>query len=293
MASTLAVLVHYDPNGEVAHHVRFALQQLRGAADRLVFVSTAGLTAAGRGSLGLADDVIERPNSGYDFMSWRTGLRAVADWWAYDRVILANDSVVGPLRPVADLVARQDAVGADAFGITVSPQYVTHLQSYFMSFRQPLVSQAYFRAFWEAMPSLDDRERVIDEYELGLARLLGDMGAGLGAFFVPSAAERRLGSSRSLRTFATRRPLAAGAYGLVRPAGAAEHDPRRGAFSPVHMLWDRALTGALPAVKVAHFTRPTRTPDQLRGDLRRLARAHPQAFEGFAEYVRRVGGPRL
>jgi hypothetical protein len=293
MASTLAVLVHYDPHGEIAHHVRFTLRQLRPTADRLVFVTTATLTEEARQAARLADDVIERPNTGYDFLSWRTGLRSVADWRTYERVILTNDSVVGPLLPVADLLARQDASGAEAFGITISPQYVTHLQSYFMAFTGSVVSDPFFAAFWEAMPALDDRERVIDEYELGLARLLGDLGTPLGAYFVPSAAERRLGSSRSLRTFATRRPLAAAAYGLLRPGGAAEHDPRRGAFSPVHMLWDRALTGALPAVKVAHFTRPTRTVEKLRGDLRRLSQVHPEAFEGFRDYVARVGGPRL
>jgi hypothetical protein len=61
----------------------------------------------------------------------------------------------------------------------------------------------------------------------------------------------------------------------------------------VHVLWDRALTGALPAVKVTHFTKPFRTVPQLRGDLGRLQQRYPAAFEGFAAYVARVGGPRL
>lgn len=290
MVSTLAVYVHYDPHGEIANHVQFALRQLRPAVSRLVFVTTAPLTDGARGALSMADEVIERPNSGYDFGSWQAGLTAQRRWWDYDQLVLANDSVVGPLVPTEQILAARTT---EVYGITISPQYLDHLQSYFMVFGARVAGDPYFRAFWQSMPPIDDREAVIDEYELGLARLLADLGYGMGAYFTPTALERRIGSSRSLRTFATRRPLAGAAYGLVRPGSVAEHDPRRGAFSPVHMLWDRALTGALPAVKVAHFTRPLRDTPALRGDLARLSARYPEAFEGFAAYVERVGGPAL
>ena len=291
--ATLAVLVHYDPHGMVADHVRHTIDTLRPAADRLVFVTTADLQPAARARLDTVDDVIARPNTGYDFYSWRTGLLANPDWPDHDRVILANDSIVGPLAPAASLLDHMAATGAGAYGITISHQYLTHLQSYFMAFAPTLLRNPYFHAFWHAMPAIDDRERVIDEYELGLARLLADLATPLAATFTPTPQERRLAASRNLRISASRRPLAAAAYGLVRSAPAGEHDPARGAFSPVHVLWDRALTGALPAVKVSHFTRPFRTVAQLRRDLQRLGEAAPDAFAGFAAYVGRVGGPRL
>lgn len=291
--ATLAVLVHFDPHGQVAQHVRFAVDQLRPVADRLVFVTTARLAESARGRLDTVDDVLERENSGYDFYSWRAGLLSVPHWWAYDRIILANDSIVGPLIPVQVLLDHMNSTSSAAYGISISQQYVAHLQSYFMCFDHSVAADPHFRAFWQSMPAIDDRERVIDEYELGLARLLADLGTSMGSYFNPSPLERRLGSSRNLRASATRRPVAAAAYGLVRPGRVDEHDPRRGAFSPVHMLWDRALTGALPAVKVAHFTRPHRTVDRLRHDHRRLCAKYPEAFNGFADYVARLGGPRL
>ncbi len=290
--ATLAVLVHYDPHGQIADHVRHTIDTLRPAADRLVFVTTASLTPDARARLDTVDEAIERPNTGYDFYSWRTGLLATPDWPDHDRVILANDSIVGPLAPAADLLAQMAATGADAYGITISHQYLTHLQSYFMAFAPAVLRNPYFQAFWRAMPPIDDRERVIDDYELGLARLLNDTPATLAATFTPTRHEQRLASSRNLRISA-RRPLAAAGYGLLRPAAAGEHDPRRGAFSPVHVLWDRALTGALPAVKVTHFTKPFRSVPQLRRDLAHLRQRYPAAFDGFASYVARVGGPRL
>jgi lipopolysaccharide biosynthesis protein len=290
--ATLAVLVHYDPHGLIADHVRYTIDALRPAADRLVFVTTADLTPAARARLDTVDEAIARPNTGYDFSSWRTGLLATGDWPDHDRLILANDSIVGPLAPVTDLLAHHTATGADGYGITISHQYLTHLQSYFMAFTPAVLSNPYFHAFWHAMTPIDDRERVIDNYELGLARLLHDTRTTLAATYTPTAQERRLGASRNLR-LAARRPALAAAYGMLRPPGPMEHEPSRGAFSPVHVLWDRALTGALPAVKVTHFTKPFRTVPQLRGDLARLTDRYPAAFAGFAEYLARVGGPRL
>jgi lipopolysaccharide biosynthesis protein len=290
--ATLAVLVHYDPHGLIADHVRYAIDALRPAADRLVFVTTADLTPAARARLDTVDEAIARPNTGYDFYSWRTGLLATPDWPDHDRLILANDSIVGPLAPVPDLLAHMTATGADGYGITISHQYLTHLQSYFMAFAPAVLRNPYFQAFWHAMPPIDDRERVIDDYELGLARLLADTRTTLAATYTPTPHEQRLATSRNLRISA-RRPLLAGAYGMLRPAAPGEHDPRRGAFSPVHVLWDRALNGGLPAVKVTHFTKPFRTVPQLRRDLARLSERYPRAFHGIAAYVARVGGPRL
>jgi lipopolysaccharide biosynthesis protein len=208
--ATLAVLVHYDPHGLIADHVRYAIDALRPAADRLVFVTTADLTPAARSRLDTVDEAIVRPNTGYDFYSWRTGLLATPDWPDHDRVILANDSIVGPLAPVPDLLAHMATTGAHAYGITISHQYLTHLQSYFMAFAPDLLRNPHFQAFWHAMPPIDNRERVIDEYELGLARLLTDLHTPLAATYEPTAAERRLGASRNLRITA-RRPILAGA----------------------------------------------------------------------------------
>jgi hypothetical protein len=289
--ATLAVLVHHDPDGLLAEHVRWQVRAVRAAVDRLVFVTTSVLQPSARAALDACDEVLQRPNHGYDFGSWRAGLLATSDWPDYDRLLLLNDSVVGPVVPVERILAGP---GTDAFGITISRQYTPHLQSYAMVFGPTVLQDPFFGAFWQAMPLLDDREEVIDAYELGLARLLADLAVPLSSYFTPTAWERRLGASRSLRTFATRRPLAGAAYGLLRGGDPTATAPQRGAFSPVHMLWDRVFDDArLPVVKVAHFTRPLRPLPALRRDLERLEAAYPGAFEGFRGYVARVGGPRL
>ena len=282
--ATLAVLVHYDPHGMVADHVRHTIDTLRPAADRLVFVTTADLQPAARARLDTVDDVIARPNTGYDFYSWRTGLLANPDWPDHDRVILANDSIVGPLAPAASLLDHMAATGAGAYGITISHQYLTHLQSYFMAFAPTLLRNPYFHAFWHAMPAIDDRERVIDEYELGLARLLADLATPLAATFTPTPHEERVMAARiaSHHRGPIGAPFAAAAAYALQPV-------RRVADSPVLGLWDRVFDDSrLPAVKVSLFSRNPYRID--RGAvLSRLEQRYPAAFDGFAAYLRRIG----
>jgi lipopolysaccharide biosynthesis protein len=281
--ATLAVLVHYDPHGLIADHVRYTIDALRPAADRLVFVTTADLTPAARARLDTVDEAIARPNTGYDFSSWRTGLLATGDWPDHDRLILANDSIVGPLAPVTDLLAHHTATGADGYGITISHQYLTHLQSYFMAFTPAVLSNPYFHAFWHALTPIDDRERVIDNYELGLARLLHDTRTTLAATYTPTAHEDRLLAARMAAAHRPPplRPVAAAAAYALQPI-------RHATESPILGLWDRALTGALPAVKVSMFTRDPYRIDR-EAALTRLEERYPAAFEGFRDYLRRIG----
>ena len=280
----LAVLAHHDPRGEIAHHVRYQLDRLRPAADRLVFVTAGRLTPAARAALSDVDDVIERDNTGYDFGSWRAGLLANPDWPDHDRLILTNDSYVGPLIPAADLLADADRKGADAYGITTSGMYGRHVQSYFTVFSPRLLRSAHFQAFWLSMKPLDDREAVIDHYELGIARLYRDLGARVDSYFAPTAWQSRVGLARNVYAFADRPVLAAG-YRFLRPGGAG--------FSPIHMLWSAALSGELPAVKIAHFRERNPKPAGLRRDLARLEARYPDAFAGFADYLAATGGPDL
>ena len=70
------------------------------AADRLVVVSTADLTDP-RSCSPRCDkrgELVRRPNFGYDFYSYKTGLDLVEDLRHYDLVVICNDSYVGPLR---------------------------------------------------------------------------------------------------------------------------------------------------------------------------------------------------
>lgn len=279
--SMLAVLAHYDRDGEVADHVGYLVDALRAAADRLVVVSSCRLTPAGRARLAVADTVIERDNRGYDFGAWREALLSQPDWTDHDRVIIANDSFVGPLKPVARLL---DGVTADVYGVTMSKQALPHVQSYFMAFGPAALRLPAFQSFWQDMELLDDRELVIDRYELGLARLVADAGLRAASYFTATPHEERLMAARIAshhRTGAARSLAGAAAYAL-QPV-------RQVAESPVLGLWDRVFDDArLPVVKVSLFSRDPYRIDRTAA-LARLTAQFPEAFTGFRDYLARTG----
>jgi len=282
--STLAVLAHYDPDGLVANHVVGAVDQLRPIAEKVVFVTTATLTPGAKARLDQVDEVIERPNSGYDFYSWRTGLLAAGDPRQYDCIILANDSVVGPLVPVSDLLHDMNRTASDAYGISTSTQGGLHVQSYWTALGPQAIQHPAVTGFWQSMSAVDDRAAVIERYELGLGRSLAAANLRLGSYFQPTPHEGRLMAARMAsfhRSPPSRQAAAAAAYAL-QPL-------RRVDESPVLALWDRVFEQArLPVVKVSLFTRNPYRID--RGAvLGRLSQLYPEAFDGFADYLRRIG----
>jgi lipopolysaccharide biosynthesis protein len=267
----LGVFAHFDPQGEAAPHVLRHLDALNDAADRVVVVTTAQLTASARHELGARGEVVERANEGYDFYSWRTGLEHIGDWFRYDHVLLANDSVVGPVLPYPRILAAMEH-RAPAWGIVKSQERTPHLQSFVMGFFPPALRSPLFQAFWRGMVPLSQRSEVIVRYELGLARLLAVAMLDTSAYFEPTRRDDAIGRRRRAR-------LASGeSRRLLR---------RGGAYNPMIALWDRALDGRLPFVKIETLRDD---PYRLDGDrmLAACERAHPDAFDGVRRYLERT-----
>jgi rhamnosyltransferase len=279
--STLAVFAHFDPGGQVAPHVERYLAELRAAVDRLVVVSTAKLDAEARGTLEGYGDLVERENVGYDFYSWKTGLDHVRGWDRYDRVLICNDSVVGPMRPMAEILGPTAPEDVDFWGMTSSNELSPHVQSWFVVFERDAVGSGLLHGFWAAMQPISSRAEVIRRYEVGLSRLLLTAGLRMGTYLrvrTPSAIRAEMRHRVALQKIPLKdRP--------PRPTGRATfRDPR---WNPTYVLWDRVLDGQLPFVKL----------DVLRDDpydigkedpLARLEAAYPAKLAGVREYLERT-----
>jgi lipopolysaccharide biosynthesis protein len=172
----LCIFAHFDASGLVDPHVRFALEQLAAVCDKIVFVTTSGATQAQLDALQLpASQVITRPNSGFDFCSWKAGLDAVAVD-EFDELVLCNDSVYGPLFPLRDLFDGMSRQRCDFWGITSGLQYGYHLQSYFLVFKRSVIRSSAFSEFWLAVRPLATKQDVILAYEVRLTRHLIEAG---------------------------------------------------------------------------------------------------------------------
>jgi lipopolysaccharide biosynthesis protein len=121
----------------------------------------------------LGAKVYLRENTGRDFGSWQWGLREIPALTAADTLLLANDSVFGPLFDLGEVFAAMQAEGADVWGITDSLETRWHLQSYFLCLSRPAhQSPAFRRIFGQDFSSFDGRQRIIRLGEIQLSQEL-------------------------------------------------------------------------------------------------------------------------
>ena len=183
-SARVAVFVHYDPAGHVHDYVLYYLRALSEAGCAVVVVSNAPQldAIAVQRLLPLSALVLHRRNVGYDFGAYKDGLAALGDLTRFELVVLANDSVYGPLFDLAPLLARCDR-RADIWGITDSPARRYHLQSYFLALGPRALASPDLAAFWRSVGPVQSREWVIRKYELGLTQAAQRAGLRCAALF--------------------------------------------------------------------------------------------------------------
>ncbi|WP_167051068.1 rhamnan synthesis F family protein [Salinibacterium sp. ZJ77] len=116
--------------------------------------------------------VAVRQNIGYDFGSWSSGLALLTDAAAADRLLLVNDSMIGPFDSLAPVLEHFEQSWAQAWGATGTLQFMPHLQSYFVGFKDGLLRNSGVERLFRNVKSLDSKNEIIDAYELGLSRAL-------------------------------------------------------------------------------------------------------------------------
>lgn len=181
---TLCVLAHFDRDNVVDDYVVGYLRALDELGCETVFVSTAeNLDDDSIGKITpFCSKFIIKQNVGYDFASWRTGLEAVGDLSAYDRLIIANDSVYGPLQDLRKVFAEMAGRKVAFWGITDSLKYGRHLQSYFLVYGKAVLQSGEFQEFWRRLPDYRHKYVVIIEGEVGLSRRLVAAGLDFAAY---------------------------------------------------------------------------------------------------------------
>jgi hypothetical protein len=180
----VVVFAHYNRKGCVHDSVLYYMDALRDAGYVIVFVSNSPQLAevALSNVLPRVALVLHRWNVGYDFGAYRDGLLALGDLTRFDQVLLANDSVYGPLFDLGGTLARCDD-GADIWSTTDSYDRGYHLQSYFLLFRRPALGNPDLMAFWRAVWPVNSRDWVIRRYEIGFTRAMRRAGLRCAALF--------------------------------------------------------------------------------------------------------------
>ena len=115
--------------------------------------------------------MLVRRNFGLDFAAWRAGL----EHWRLPRadtrrLLLVNDSLVGPFAPLAPLLERFDFAAADIWAATDSLQRGWHLQSFYLAAGPRAMAHPAWAAFWRDVHPVRSKEWVIRQGELGFGR---------------------------------------------------------------------------------------------------------------------------
>ncbi len=169
----VCLFAHFDKDDRLDDYVLRYLAKLKELNFAIVLISASRLTAAEIArARGLCDDIILRGNAGgLDFASWSAGFVKHGDAIS-GRLLLANDSVYGPVGNLGNALDRLTRVAADFYGMVESVEIAPHLQSWFVLFEPQVVRSAAFRSIMAQPFTTMTRPGIIKSGEVGLSRQL-------------------------------------------------------------------------------------------------------------------------
>lgn len=253
----LVLFIHFDRGGAVRPQVLHYIQEFKANGREVVFVTNSGkLRPEALAELQAhCAAVLVRRNVGYDFGAWADALQHLglprADT---QEVILANDSVFGPLLPLGNVLLQIDYDKADVWGLTESWQVRYHLQSFFLAFGPAALRAAGFRAFWANVRPVPMKTYIVKRYEVGVTQAMMRAGlrcAALWNYEALTAMAGRDALSRLLEEDETD-------LGKVDPLHAMrrkqllhirERMAERVALNPTSDLWRQLLLAGFPFIK--------------------------------------------
>lgn len=179
----LCIFSHFDANNIIDPYVIFYLKELANNGCNIIFVTTsATLSLSERNKIApYCEKIIIRQNRGRDFGAFKCGIHAIDNIAQYEKVILANDSVYGPLYDLKEILHYGDNHTLDIWGASDSLQDSYHIQSYFVIFGNSVVKNPAFLQFFEKVYYLGHRQNIINRYEIGMSKYFLKKGFKLGA----------------------------------------------------------------------------------------------------------------
>jgi hypothetical protein len=223
-----------------------------------------------RRMLPLCRAILRRDNIGLDFGSWQAAMAKFPDVWAYERMLLTNDSLFGPFADLGPVLARMEGAPELVCGLNDSLAIAPHLQSFFLYFKGPVLRDPTSRGFWTRLDVAVGKRQLIERAEIGLSQHLVEAGYPLFSAY-PLRDVSRAAESRGA-DFQYREHLATSA------------------INPSLMLWDILLTDFdYPYIK-AELLRVNRIASNAVAAWRTLI---PASASGVADdverYLARVG----
>jgi len=182
---SVALFVHFSPDGRLSEMVRRQLGIYRrlGFATILISNSPSFPEDAWQEARRFSALVVHRRNRGLDFGGWKDLMPVALDRWPEaEEVLVVNDSVLGPIRPLDPVIAAMRQAGPGFFGLLESVQGGPHLQSWFTLARGPKAI-ADLADFLRKLRLSRSKWRIIQRGELRMARQMQRAGNRVAAVY--------------------------------------------------------------------------------------------------------------
>lgn len=185
-----AIYFIYDARGNVDEYICYLLEHLRPFVEHLLVVSNTPLLEESRSRLlTIVDDILERPNVGYDVGAYKDGLERIG--WEhlgdYEELLLFNYTFFGPIHPFETVFSQTDEWNVDFWGLTehdtVRPhpflaklEMPRHIQSHWIAVRRSMLTDPQFVRYWKEMPKINSYYDSIEWHESRFTRYFDSLG---------------------------------------------------------------------------------------------------------------------
>jgi hypothetical protein len=171
----ICLFCSYDKENIIRDNVYYYLNELVLAGFDIVFISSSDIISEAdlQKLSGYCIRIMNRENKGYDFYGWKTGLEKYPQYNDHLGLLLVNDSVLGPLFSIKDIIPKLENCDADIIGMTECFRYHLHLQSYFLYCKKNVILSEEFIRFFREVKVLELKIAIIRKYEVGFSRILG------------------------------------------------------------------------------------------------------------------------
>jgi len=196
---TLVLFAHFDPQGIVDPYVAYYLDALHELGATTIFVSGSPvLTPESVAPIrSRCAGIYTRRTPSRDFGSWHLAWRILTQrGWSldqFDRFVIANDSVFGPLYPIEEMWSSFH--DADMYGSIENTQAVSHLQSFFLAWDLNSRTRPFLKDFWNDFRYVVHKGTLIWRYEIGLSRRARKAGLSVKPFVSAATIKTTYGRS--------------------------------------------------------------------------------------------------
>jgi rhamnosyltransferase len=174
----ICLFAHYDKENKVNPFTINYIKILKEFGFEIIFVSTSDILMENELEKiePYVSIIIIRKNVGYDFGSWATAFSYLKNINKINQIIIANDSVYGPISSLEYTLNKLKESDCDIWGINDSYEIDYHIQSYFICFKNRSISEGFVNKYFNSINIEKTKQEIINNYEVGLMQLAIKLG---------------------------------------------------------------------------------------------------------------------